>query len=571
MAIMIPAVPHEYAEASQEGILYSALSQLSDDYYVLHSLKIATVKADTFQENEGDFVVFNPYKGLICIEAKAGRVKYQNGQWFYGNDVPMHKGGPFRQADNIKWKLIDYIRDRGYDRIITRCKFYHAVWFPMLSKPDVQGIDLPSECVIEQILTKESLTNIEEDINRIFDIKLFAGKNELIQNLSQNDVKTLINKVLCPHFDIFPSTSIDNDIKNIVFHHMLDEQKHILDFLVEQKTAAINGAAGTGKTMVALEKSRRDADVGEKVLFLCYNNKLKQFLANNFSNDNIDFYTIAGFACKMCNSASPDYSMLSELLISASEKNTFQYKHIVIDEGQDFGIETIEETDTLSLLKEIVTDDPINGTFYVFYDRLQLVQSRRVPEFIDQADCKVTLYKNCRNTVNIAKTSLRPLSERKPILKEGSIVGTPARIHYCDNSSQVERELDTVINEYVKKGVNDIVILTCKTENKSVIYRYTKDEKYKNGWNFTTCRKYKGLEADAVILVDFDIDSFDNQEALVFYVGASRARLYLDIITEIDDSTCEKIIREKLSIDRKIRHPKKSLATALNATATVSQ
>ena len=33
------------------------------------------------------------------------------------------------------------------------------------------------------------------------------------------------------------------------------------------------------------------------------------------------------------------------------------------------------------------------GTFYVFYDRMQLVQGRKVPAFIEDSDCRLTLYK----------------------------------------------------------------------------------------------------------------------------------------------------------------------------------
>ena len=40
------------------------------------------------------------------------------------------------------------------------------------------------------------------------------------------------------------------------------------------------------------------------------------------------------------------------------------------------------------------------------YDKLQKIQARALPMFIEEADCRLTLYRNCRNTINIATTSL---------------------------------------------------------------------------------------------------------------------------------------------------------------------
>lgn len=44
MAIMIPNRPHSFTPASLEGVMFTALEKLPDDYYVFHSLKISTVR-----------------------------------------------------------------------------------------------------------------------------------------------------------------------------------------------------------------------------------------------------------------------------------------------------------------------------------------------------------------------------------------------------------------------------------------------------------------------------------------------------------------------------------------------
>jgi len=49
---------------------------------------------------------------------------------------------------------------------------------------------------------------------------------------------------------------------------------------------------------------------------------------------------------------------------------------------------------------------------------------------------------------------------------------------------------------------------------------------------FTSSRKFKGLEADVIILNGVDAETFNSEEARrVFYVGVSRAKSYLEIIS----------------------------------------
>lgn len=566
---MIPNKPHQFEPASQEGLMFDALKLLSDDYYVFHSFRITSVKDNILRESETDFVVFNRHLGILCIEAKAGQVKYENGYWYYACGEPMHNGGPFNQASSNKYKLIHYIEKSSFSAILSRCKFLHAVWFPAVSDSKLRTMILPSEADKTIILTKEALEGPQKYIERVFETEL---PNGITTNLSEYEEKKIIREIFCPQFNIFPTASFDNDLKKIVFHRLLKEQSGILNFLSEQKSAVINGAAGTGKTMIAVEKAHRHAINGEKVLFLCYNNQLKRYLAENYSEANVDYYTIAGLACKMCSTPTPDYSKLKNRLEEMYLSESFPYQHVIVDEGQDFGIDVIDEEDILQQIKEIITDTkPENGTFYVFYDKLQMIQADHMPSFIEDADCKLTLYRNCRNTENIATTSLRPVTGRKPLLLEGCVKGTPAKLRFCTSDESVLAQINSSIDELKAEGYSDIVILTCKTENESVIFDKCKDGKYRNKYRFTTCRKFKGLEADAVILIDVDGNTFNSKNVLVFYVGTSRAKLKLDIITKLSDENCVDILVNNLDYKSKIRKPKKELASALNSIGSVEK
>ena len=566
MAIMIPNRPHSFTPASLEGVMFTALEKLPDEYYVFHSLKISTVVENTFHESETDFVIFNKKLGIICLEAKAGQVHYENGYWLYGNGEPMHNGGPFNQAASNKWKLMKYFENHRFSSILGKCKFLHAVWFPSISETDVRSMVLPTESDKVLIMTKEALADPQPYLEKIFALEL-PGKKET--SLTDAEINRILKEILCPQFNVFPSVTFESDLKKIVFHRLLEEQSGILNFLSEQKTAVINGAAGTGKTMIAVEKAQRHASAGEKVLFLCYNVQLKNYLSENYANENIDYYTISGLACKLCNTATPDYDKLKSKLEDLYVFDSFPYSHVVIDEGQDFGMDAVEETGIIEIIKSIITDvKPENASFYIFYDKLQLIQAQKIPQYISDADCKLTLYRNCRNTENIATTSLAPISERKPKLIDGCVKGVPAKLHFCENDESVKGKIDLIIDMLNGQGVKDIVILTCKTENTSVLSEYINNGIYRNKYRFSTCRKFKGLEADAVILIDVSSDTFENENSLIYYVGTSRARLWLDIITTMNNEECTDVLQSAFEKRGHIKNPQRDLAAAINAVPT---
>ena len=129
--------------------------------------------------------------------------------------------------------------------------------------------------------------------------------------------------------------------------------------------------------------------------------------------------------------------------------------------------------------------------------------------------------------------------------------------------------LDGILEQYRSDGFKDVAILTVKTEANSFLAGKAQDGQYKKTYTFTTCRKFKGLEAEVVILIDVDKTTFDSQHILLFYVGASRARTRLEIITDMTDEDCEGVLREALHSTGTSRTPRRKLASDLNAIALI--
>ena len=232
--------------------------------------------------------------------------------------------------------------------------------------------------------------------------------------------------------------------------------------------------------------------------------------------------------------------------------------------GQDFGQNDIEENEILSIIENIVLDDPEEKkSFYVFYDSLQFVQGDTVPDYILNSDCKLTLYKNCRNTENIATTSMKPIRQKKIRVIDGCIKGSVPQMHFAYEAEKTETIVDGIIDDYKRKGLNDITILTCKTEETSVLSHLSNSCLYKGKYRFVSCRRFKGLESDAVIIVDVDSKALALPTSKLFYVGSSRARLYLSIVSNLTKAECCEIL-EQYEIESSTKNPMKELATELN-------
>ena len=563
MATMIPDIPREFDAKSHEGIMFDELNQLPEEYYVFHSFEIVTIKNNQILESETDFVIFHPKKGLICLEAKAGQVKYENGYWLYGSGKAMKHNGPYIQAKRNKWNLRDYMVEHGLEYECNNCKKLHAVWFPDVPEANFKGESLPGEGDIRITLTSDSFGHIQECIDNIF---AFEGHDRCTTNLSERSVQKILERVLAPSFNLISLQQIEQERNKNVFKRMLREQVALLNYLEEQNNAIINGLAGTGKTVMAVEKARRHSEKDEKVLFLCYNAFLNEHLRETYPYPHVSYYTVAGLSQKLCEKV--DYKALQEKLMQMFLEGTFPYQHVIIDEGQDFGKEEIDEVEIIELLREnAIENEERNGTFYLFYDKNQMVQSKKAPKYIEDADCKLTLYRNCRNTENIALTSLRLLgSDKAPKLYPDAVMGDLPEIGFCATKEDVVTLLNAEIDKYIDAGYNGITILTCKTEENSIIADCCKNSKYnyKRGYvKFTTCRKFKGLESDVIIVVDIDKDTFEDEGEQLMYVGTSRARFKLSCIVNMTEDECLSLME-----DREIKHNRnifKSFATAFNA------
>ena len=369
MARMIPQspMPGEFNGSFGEEKVYESLQALPDDYIVFHSVHWHKKKiSGAVIWGESDFTVFNPKRGIIVIEVKSGGIRHDENGWHQTNTITHEEKrmkDPLAQAERSKFTFVDLLSEQ--DEKFHTYWIESAVWFPSIQNIDVIGA-MPPSYASEIVLTEKDLSSPKFSIERIFN---YYGMN-VKPFFNAEDEKNVIN-VLSPSFHAVVSMSSQIGEQEFLFNRMTEEQGYLLDYLEEQNIAAIQGGAGTGKTMLALEKAKHASKSG-KVLFLCFNKFLLESLkANNGSNENIEFYNLPGLVCSKTGAADAGGNEGISHYLNSIDPMQWGFKHIIIDEGQDFYEKHLE---ILSDIAELT-----QGCFYVFYDKNQMVQSKDVP------------------------------------------------------------------------------------------------------------------------------------------------------------------------------------------------
>ena len=531
MSKFYPTIINSFHGSEGERLVYEALSKLNNEYVIFHSYRWLGEINQRRSEGEADFVILHPKKGILSIEVKAGGISYRDGNWIQTNRNTKEEKiiDPLGQAAESQFRIQNYLRKNfnGQMPVIGR-----AAWFPSVAIHN--KISLPLEANRDIVLDVDCLINPQESLDKVFSYwKSNLGFRESEQSV--NDFQNMI-KILMPTFNIVESVASTALASTKSYIQMTKQQASILHFLREQPTAVIHGPAGTGKTMLAIEKAKMLAAEGKKVLYLCFNEFLLSYVKEHYSCENIVFHNVRSLAEELMPNT--DYA-ISEIIPQFIEyfQNEYDdlkwsYENVVIDEGQDIDEHILEH---ISMLV-----DMLGGHYYVFYDKNQYIMMHESTHWLDTyGDCRLVLYKNCRNTAEIAKTVGTTLSD----IKKDAYINELSGIKPLGSFYKNESELRNIVTKFVTKMIQDkvrpedIVILTTSSVPNSMLTNISavngvsiSTTPKKNSILFTSVRKFKGLEAKAVLLIDILVNRLTNElHKRLVYVGSSRANTYLQL------------------------------------------
>lgn len=278
-------------------------------------------------------------------------------------------------------------------------------------------------------------------------------------------------------------------------------------------------------------------------------------LRKTYPNDeNITFHNVCTLAIEILGRS----DIPIEKIIPAFEKyldeeyddSLWPYPNIIVDEAQDLSDMLLEH---LSYLMEVS-----GGVFYTFYDRNQAIMKKEPSTWIDEhADCRLVLYRNCRNTSEIAQliSGLVPVREESYI---NDIHGNKPMTFVYKNGQELQTIAANFVKDMIKNGlkVEDIAILSIHRTEANPLNEVStlagipvSENREPNKVWFTSIRKFKGLEAQAVLIVDFRFSEINDElRRRIFYVGCSRANAYLQVALYKDTDEKDAELLERLGI-----------------------
>lgn len=533
-ARMIPIIVDVDAQdwPAGEKKLYKAFSKLSDKYIVLHSTAWVDVDADkaSLREGEADFIVINKDSGIIVFEVKDGDIYFENGECFQVNRKNKKQKiiDPMKQAQKSKHRIIDILNYPGVyqDGFQNDCQA--AVWFTYATKEDLKSSVLPPNYDKRLVLSYDDLSHVEDSLDKLFSDTLGVGEgyynDEVIEYIIDN---------ISPTSQVVRSLTSKFREGEEILLKLTKEQEQVFSGLRKNRIALIEGGAGTGKTILAMEKAKQMSLSG-KVLLLAFNNFLvddMQFSLREY--DNIDVRSLNRLAKEKkirlnYHNDVERNKQLSSVLNLLSQSG--EYTHFIVDEAQDFAPEHLEQIINLS--------NETQGVCYFFFDLNQYVNnSSSVKWLSDALYPKFLLTKNCRCSAEISNTAYSSIEKHSERSNDELHNGKPI-FYVINNRSGRNQKIRDIVHNYESEGISpdEIVILSCRGEGgqTQIPNDICCTEREKGKVLYTTARKFKGLEASIIILTDVDYRTFEDIEKRnVFYVAASRAKYELNIVAAL--------------------------------------
>lgn len=536
----LPDYIRRHPRRSAECAVYDKLRQtLTGEWHVYYSRPWLGLDRDgRDKEGEADFVLAHPRYGMLVLEVKGGAISHdgRTGNWYTTNargERYKLKHSPNDQATRNKFNLLELLKAQpGW----SRRKIVHRI-----------GVVFP-DCAITGSLTSalpryvvagfEDMPRLAEWVER----RQTAGDDEIAgSDVLGQDGMAILDEYFARSFQFEMPQAASLVNVDTEMRIMTDRQALVLGGLLNgAQRMSVPGAAGTGKTTIALERATRSAREGRRTLFLTFNRPLAQQLRYAQPDGVIDIRSLGALANQLARLAGlefdseqdggpPSHKLIAPAVAVLGD--AAKYDAIIVDEGQDFPFDALESV-------ECLLRDLERGLLLVFFDDNQKVMSNagtlahRLPIF------PLPLRQVVRNS--------RPIGEMLlPLLPQLSELVGP------DGPGVEWREAAGIVSAGVVADILDELVFDRRIAPEHVTVlardheaieslvirgaigkhrvRNAEEMPNQNTVCCETVRRFKGLESRVVVVV-CPSEYLDERELL--YVALSRARSLLIVVDQ---------------------------------------
>lgn len=523
---------------------------------------------------EIDFVILVPPAGIVIVEVKGDKVSRRSGIWYQeGKNYSQQINDPINQMMTNQHEFKRRLVSKFAEPVdLNHLVFAGLVIFP---KTDSCPTELDIESNVWEIASYSEIQKfgisgcVKKAIERTR--RTLKKQNSSAGNGLLSRVKSLIRA----DFDLPVSPIVLRNEENRRRAELTEQQYQFLSVVEANGKAFVEGGAGTGKTLLAIEFAKRELMEGRKVALFCYNNLLSEWLKNQCEsmvqtigfkkNENLFVGTFQSWMSKIVqkNKAVQTlmdqevsrvgrdhyWRILDESASLAIEDEEAQFDSVIIDEMQDF-----HNSSWLPLIDKSLVGGLRDGRWALFGDysrqaiytasdnELTSVNLQQEINGYGAYAVKIPLTLNCRNTKRIvemtrALTSFDWASE-KHLGPEGKRVD---RYYYKNNEEQFDKirlGINNLKNE--KFNSNEVVLLwdamagsyQFEESARSAgldLHDWAMEETPSTAIKSASIQRFKGLEADAIIVCNLQgISDLEIQRKL--YVAMTRARSRLILI-----------------------------------------
>lgn len=368
----------------------------------------------------------------------------------------------------------------------------------------------------------EDLDNLVKEMDKDYfhveDVKYFG---DLV--ISKEEIEEMFNK----HYEYMPLFRRSEKIKRIILSKIKDKR--------DEKVWELNEEIRKEKEKLTPEELLIEENNLEFRRKLRIREIVKEVMDSRAKLDNwisredvLDIYD-------RFNGNKKEYTIndLAPILYLAikleGKKATKDYRHVVIDEAQDYSPLQFKVVRELTGTKYFTVVGDVNQRLIKYSDLAPMMELGKI--FDDVNPEIYNLNKSYRSTYEIMEYANKYLDEDRiiPIVRHGK----PVEEIEFHNSEELSESIIESLKEFSNEGLESIAIITRDKEELEKVYNLisnkvhlvkfdNEDVLYKGGNVIIPSYFAKGLEFDGVIIVD-NGSSKDENENLIKYIMSTRA------------------------------------------------